>query len=242
MINFISTGSDDGTSTSNGWDISGTAEQVTNLTSAKIENKEGLHPKLVFRFMKKKMSILGDFKYKKRIKKLEKLAQEYLDLGHYALSEKFLNKITEEMVFSEMYGVGIKFYLEKSIINKYKYKVRGGHISDTPFDKYTGVIPKNILKEKAKLEKLGIFDEFIIYHYFNSELEEKKEKKEPISSDEKLAMKDPILFGINSKLPNKLFFIEDWESEHCDLSFSELIDTLDVEEKEITITSNIKKE
>lgn len=233
-------------SISNNWVISGNGSyQSPAGTSINIDEKDpyrekGVNPVLVFKFWKKNLTAFGNQKYKARINKLKKLAFNYIKLGHNALGKKLLAKLTEETRFCEMYGAGIKYYIKASLIYKYKHKVRGGHISDTLFKNYTKVIPKDILEKKRKLEKLKIFDDYVIYHYWNEKLEKKKEKKEEIKSSEEAAMRDPILFGICKDIPDKLFFIDEWDDDYCDLTFDELIDGLDVEEEDMKIGPNPK--
>ena len=219
--------------------VTGNAIYNSN-TGTEIKLTAGLNPNLVFRYIKKnKMSLLGKRRYETRMKKLEKLALEYMDKGHNALAEKFMNKLIQETKMSEIIGAGIKFYISKKIIDKNKYKVRDGNISDTPFDQYVNVIPDNVLKEKKRVDDINIFDDFVVYHYHCDSAEAKKEKEEPISSEEKLAMKDPILFGICYELPDTLFFIADWEDDYCDLTFSELVDNLDLEDSEVEINKKL---
>jgi hypothetical protein len=222
------------------WDMNGTAYYETPAGTSINVKKQGVHPTLVFKLWKKKLGIISNYKYTKRVDKVKALAQKYLSLGHSALGEKFLNKIAYEVRMSEIYASGVKMFLSKTLIDHYKYKVRDGHIADTQFDKYTGVIPEHILKVKNELEKRKIFDAFIIYHYWNEELEEKKEKKQPRTAEEKSAMRDPILFGVCADIPDKLFFIADWDDDYCDLTFDELINQLPVEDKDVEITGKPK--
>jgi hypothetical protein len=231
--------------TESSWVISGNANYITNAGTVvfiKVE-KEGLHSELVFKFLKKKLSILGNTRYKSRLKRLRRLAYTYFKQGQNALSDRFLAELKRETILSEVYGCGLRFYLKKSLIDQYKYKVRGGHISHTLYDKYTNPIPKDIAYKKLKLEKSKIFDDFVIYHYWNEEAEDKKKKREEnknvkVSEEEKSQMRDPILFGIRKDCPDILFFIDEWVDDYCDLSFDELVNKLPVKEKDIKISIN----
>jgi len=203
-----------------------------------VNNDNGKYnPQLVFSFIKKnKFTLLGKMRYQKRIKKLKKLAEKYAIESQDALSKKFLNRLSEEIKLSEVVGTGIKLYVRKDLINKYKYKIKGGHISDTLIDKYTNPIPSNILKRYKFLKDTKVFDKFVVYHYYNEKLEEKKEKKNTkINKEEKGAMKDPILFAVCKELPDILFFVDDWEDEYCDLSFDELVDVLPIKDEDMKI-------
>ncbi len=238
---FFNEGTTDGTSTHNSPVIVyGEALTETELgTGYEAQNKRkakgGFTPQIAFKFVKSKFTLFGQRRYESRIKKLEKLSKEYLKLGHSALSQKFLKKMQEEVAFSEILGAGINKYIEKALIEKIKYKVKGGHIADTDFDKFTRVIPTRVLNKKKKVDGYKVFDSFVVYHYWNKELEEKREKKEVITPAEKSAMKDPILFGIRKDLPGKLFFIDEWIDDYCDLTFDDLVDVLELEEDEVKI-------
>lgn len=206
------------------------------VVNVKVDDKKGLHPNLVFKFIKKnKMSLLGKRRYENRIKKIEKLALKHIDEGHNALAEKFLNKLSEEVKLAELTGAGVKMFVLKSLVNKHKHNIRGGHISDTPFEKYTKTIPSSVLKTKKKFDDLKVFDDYVIYHYWNEKAEEKKKKKEKVSSEERESMRDPILFGVCKDVPDKLFFVDDWDDEYCDLTFDELVDKLPIEDEEVEI-------
>lgn len=220
-----------------GWGLEGTGTLISTAgTAVRITKKSGLDPNLVFRFIKKnKMSVLGQMRYKSRINKLEQLALKYLEDGQEALADKFLGKIAAEVKLAEITGAGVKLCIKKDVIYKKKYKIRGGHISDTLFEDYTNVIPDHILNKKKKIDACNVFDGYVIYHYYNEELEAKKETDEPISAKEKADMKDPILFGKCKEHPSLLFFIADWEDDYCDLTFSDLVDTLDIEDEELEI-------
>lgn len=227
---------DDSLTVNSGWTTEAAFGYGTPGGSAiEIQKKKGINPVLVFKLWKKKMGVMGDYRYNARIKKLKKLAAKYAMEGHDALSTKFLRKLAEEVRLAEISAAGVKMFIQKSLITKYKNDIRGGHISDTLFDKYTNVIPDRVLKKKKKVEKAKVFDNFVIYHYYNSELEEKKEKKEPIKADEKSAMKDPILFGVCDDIPDKLFFIDEWDDDYCDLSFSELVDKIKLDDEDVEI-------
>lgn len=226
------------------WYIAGTGNYVTTFGTQIAVKEEsgtkGLHSELVFKFIKKKLSILGQYKYEKRIKKLKKLAAKFAASGQEILCRKFLNQLKTEVVLSEVYGAGIKMCISKDMVNSVKHKVRGGHIADTAFDKYSNPVPDDVLVLKKKYEKIKVFDDFVVYHYWNEKLEEKKEKREKdknvkINTEEKRAMRDPILFGTRTDTPDLLFFIADWDDEYCDLSFDELVDKLPIKDDDVVI-------
>lgn len=226
-----------------GWTTTSTAHftaaggtEVVYDTNKKNDEKGKVNPLLVFKLIKKnKFSIIGRKRYERRMERLKKLSYVLLKMSHKALGGKFLDKIREETAMAEVSGAGVKFFVMKSLIDKYKHRIKGGHIADTLFSKYTKVIPKDVLLKKMEIDKTKVFDDYVIYHYWNEKLEEKREKKEAISPSEKAAMRDPILFGIRRDMPDRLFFIADWEDEYCDLTFTDLIDRLKLDDGEVEI-------
>lgn len=183
----------------------------------------GIHPTLAFKYIKKKFGLLDGLKLKIRLARLERAFNQAVDNGQEVLGEKFLRELTREARESMIYAKGIKSYVECDDVMKVKNKIRDGHISDTKFEDFTKVIPKDVLKKKQDTD--GIFDGYVIYHYYNPEVEKKIAEKQKMTPDEVAKMKDPILFGY-IKETNRLYFIADWEDEYCDLTFEELIDVV----------------
>lgn len=215
------------TSGGNVIDITGRADFGNSVSNGFVSigggNTKGIHPVLAFKYIKKKFGVLENMKIKRRLEKLEKAFYQAIDNGQEALSEKFLRELSRETRESALYAKGIKYYIERSDISRVKYKIKDGHIADTKFEDFTKIIPKNVLNEKKKYN--DFFDGFVIYHYYNNEIEEKIAKKQKMSKVEIEKMKDPILFGWIKEC-DRLYFIADWEDEYCDLTFDEIVDVI----------------
>ncbi len=190
--------------------------QSASLTKPSVQ----ISPQLYFKFVKKNLGTLEKFKFERRIKKLEAAFEKAVENGQEVLADKMLNACVREAKESFIYAKGFKLFIEKQTLDKYKNKIRDGHISDTRFDQYTRVIPKDVLKSKEKAK--GLFDGYVIYHYWN---EKAQEDVKSMSKEEKAAMRDPILFGV-IKESDRLYFIDDWEDEYCDLTFDEIVDVI----------------
>ncbi|MFW5962639.1 MAG: hypothetical protein ACOCQR_03385 [bacterium] len=188
-----------------------------NGSSVKVEKKKGMKPSLYFKFIKKKFGILGGKSMQRRIDKIQKLAEEAIDNGQEALSEKFLERLSKEVRESEMYAKGFKVFIENKYISEFKGKVNGVEL--TKLKNYTGIIPKDVMKKKKKAENL--FDEFYVMHT--------DKEKEELTEEEK---KDPILFG-QIKESDRYYFIDDWEDEYCDLTLDDIIDQLNLTQDEV---------
>lgn len=187
-------------------------------------NDDGkISPQLYFKYIKKKFNFLERAMLDKRIKLIEAAFDEAVENGQNILADKILRNLMVISRESFIAAKGIKEYVERDDVMKYKNQIRGGHISDTMLKDFTRVIPKHI---SVKIKKLkDIFDDFVIFHYYEQELEEKREKKQKMTPEEKSKMRDPVLFGI-IKENNRLYFIDDWEDEKCDLSFDEIVDEI----------------
>jgi hypothetical protein len=195
----------------------------TAISGSVSINSNDIHPVLAFKYIKSKFGILEKLFLDRRLKKLEKAFYQAIENGQEALGNKILNNLARETRESILYAKGIKNFVEREDICRYKNKIKGGHISDTKLEEYTRVIPRDVLKKKKAVEM--IFDGFVVYHYYEDAVEKKLEKKQKMSEDEKSKMRDPILFGY-IKETDRLYFIADWEDEYCDLTFEEIVDVI----------------
>lgn len=189
---------------------------------------KGISPNLYFSYIKSKFGVLQRRQLNRRIKEIEKAFDEAVDAGQNMLAEKVLKELEVELKESVISAKGIKYYIEKDDLMKHKRNIRDGHISDTILKDYTRIVPKKIRNEIANLQ--GIFDDFIVFHYYNSEIEQKTEKKQKMSLKEKEKMRDPVLFGI-IKETDRYYFIDEWDDEYCDLSFGEIIKVMGKQSK-----------
>lgn len=185
--------------------------------------KGQISPQLFFSYVKKRFGILERRVLDKRLEKIEKAFDTAVENGQNVLAEKILKNLVIETRESFLYAKGITKYIEKDVLYKYKHRIKGGHISDTMLKDYTRVIPKRVT---AKIEKVKeVFDDFVIFHYYEREVEQKLEKKQKMTKEEKEKMRDPIVFGI-IKETDKLYFVADWDDEYCDLTFDKIVDVI----------------
>lgn len=205
--------------TANNIDVSTAFTYTDNYIRIDSISSNKINPVLYFSYIKSKFKYLEKNKIEKRIKVLEAAFDEVVKNGQKLLGEKILNSIVINTRESIMYAKGVEYYIEYDDVQKYKRNIRGGHISDTLFKDFTRKIPKKVLEKKKKLE--DVFDNFVIFHYWNPNAKDIKKMDE----EEKSKMKDPVLFGI-IKETNRLYFIADWEDEYCDLTFDELVEKI----------------
>jgi len=197
----------------------------------KIEKKKGLiRPKFYFKYIKEKFSTLEKIKLETNLRKIEKAFDKAIANGQISLGKKIMNKsiiLGKELLIRSK---GITYFIEQKYLDKYKHKIRKGHISDTDLEDYTRIIPDEVIEKLNKVK--DFFDDFVIYHYWNEDQEDVKE----MSSEEKEDMRDPVLFG-KIKETDRLYFIADWEDEYCDLTFDEMIEELGCNKKDLKIST-----
>lgn len=210
---------------SNIWQTTGTSfYSIDDLLTVAVDRSEkGISPQLYFKYVKSKLKTIERFKLDRRLAKIEAAFMKAAENGQTMMAQKILNGLSRLTRESLMYAKGLKFYIEADVLSKHKRNIRGGHISDTPLEEFTRVIPEDVLEKKKAVE--GLFDSFVIYHYWNEKAVDAKE----MAPEEKAKMRDPILFG-RIKESNCLYFIADWEDEFCTLTFDEIIDVVGEEE------------
>jgi hypothetical protein len=207
------------------------SDQV-EMKLSKVETR--IHPELYFKFIKSKFGTLEGMRMKSRLAKLEKAFNKAVENGQEVLGRKFMTEFVRETRESVLYAKGIRHFIEREDLQKYKNKIRDGHISDTLLKEYTRVVPEDVLAKKNKFD--GCFDGYVVYHYWEGKVEEKRAKEQKLTPEEKQKMRDPVLFGIIRE-SDRLYFIADWEDEFCDLKFDEIVDRLGKDDKDFELTS-----
>lgn len=203
--------------------------RLSNTLGQSVEAKKesGMPAQIFFKLMKKKMGILADMSYKRRMKKLQELADKATEDGQIALSEEIVKRFLVLSCEAELYAIGKRIFLNKTIFDKFKRKSRRT-VCLTSLDNYARIIPEDVLQEKKKMDKLKIFSEYVVMHY-DSPDSVKETEVEVVKRE-----KDPILFG-RIEYSDKLYFVADWEDEFCDLTLDDIVNKLELEDEDITL-------
>jgi len=222
---FISSTASDFAISGNGWGI------TPNGTTVKFDKKNNMPVKIFFGLMKKKMGILKEYSYKKRIERIEEAIIVAEKQGQIAFSEELIKKLLVLSREAEMWTFGKKIFLDRNIFEMFKSKTKKT-VSLTALKNYARPIPESVLKEKKRCDDAKLFDGYAIMHYDDKEAvkETEKEKVE--------RQKDPILFGV-VEYSDRLYFVDDWIDSQCNLTLDEIIDKLDLEDEDITLSKKI---
>lgn len=145
--------------------------------------------------------------------------------GQVALKESLFEQLTINKYESVLWANNMyKAISEEKIIEFIKGSDKG--IALDYISNFARVIPPSVIKKKIEADKLGVFDNYVILHYdpeSKSYMQTEEEKRREVEKK-----KDPILFGVIMG-SNKLYFIDDWTDEYCDLTFDIITEKLGAE-------------
>ena len=140
--------------------------------------------------------------------------------GQIALKEKLFNNLVinkhETILFSK--GL-VKAVTEETIVKLAKDSPKT--LALDYIQNYIRNIPISVIKKKLEIDQLEIFDNYVILHYdpngvsYAQTNKEKEEKKK----------RDPIMFGVIEG-STKLYYIDSWEDEYCDLTWDKMVDII----------------
>lgn len=145
------------------------------------------------------------------------LAQAKLT-GQTALHEQLVANLEAVRSETQLIAMGLtKTISEERLVELNKKSPRGIRIDW--IDNFTRPIPADVIEKKRECDVRCIFDNYVVMHY-----DPKKKNAEP-TQKQKIAMKDPILFGVIEGR-RKLYFVGDWIDEHCDLTLDKVAELL----------------
>ena len=96
---------------------------------------------------------------------------------------------------------------------------------------FTRPLPQTVVDKINKLNELEVFDNYVVLYYDP----EGKVYKE--TAREEAKRKDPIIFGVIAG-STKLYYVDDWVDEYCDLTLEKFIDAIGVSKEELDMDNN----
>ncbi len=210
-----------GTSTS-GWIKVGSDSGLVEM-----KKDSNLPVQIYFKLIKKKMGVLKDMAYSKRMEKIQALCDKAASDGQVAFSEELARKFLVLAREAELYAMNKRIFLDYSIYTKFCSKTER-KVCLTKLQNYARPIPQKVLSEKERLHKLKLFDDYVVMHYDAPHVVSETE----VEIVER--QKDPILFG-RIEFSSKLYFIDDWEDEYCDLTLDDIVSKLELDDADMTL-------
>ena len=140
--------------------------------------------------------------------------------GQIALKEKLFNNLVINKYETILFSKGlVKAVTEETIVKLAKDSPKA--LALDYIQNYIRNIPISVIKKKLEIDQLEIFDNYVILHYdpngvsYAQTNKEKEEKKK----------RDPIMFGVIEG-STKLYYIDSWEDEYCNLTWDKMVDII----------------
>lgn len=205
-----------------GWGITPSGAHV------KFKKPKDGNTEIIFKATKKKMSMLQNYNYQKRIKQLEDMVAKADENGQIAFSESLFRRLLVLTREAELYALKYRLFVEHDMVQKFIEK-SNNKIFLTPIMNFARPIPKYVLTKKKECDTHKLFDEYYVLHMDGKNVVQDTEKQKEARK------KDPILFGV-IEFSTKLYFVDEWEDELCDLTLDQLIDTMGLTDEDVELS------
>ena len=142
--------------------------------------------------------------------------------GQIALKEKLFNNLVINKYETILFSKGlVKAVTEETIVKLAKDSPKA--LALDYIQNYIRNIPINVIKKKFEIDQLEIFDNYVILHYDPNGVSYAQTNKE--KEEEEKKKRDPIMFGVIEG-STKLYYIDSWEDEYCDLTWDKMVDII----------------
>jgi hypothetical protein len=176
-------------------------------------------PTEYFNMLKESVETASEENLKKLYENASAMVKKYMVTGQVKGAEKVYN--FAQMCAKELKVLehGIYKYLTREKITNYIKNVEHREVKLIEMKNYEREIPDDVVDKIMKLQENNVFDEYFILFTDYTGKETKKiaaEKRD----------KDPILLGaliLNNYLNNRLYYIDSWEDDKCDLTLDKLV-------------------
>jgi hypothetical protein len=157
------------------------------------------------------LSILKD-----RLSKHRNAIKYAEQMGQLALVEDLKKKQNSVELEDVLFVSGYKQYIEEQAVISFALNCERGLRLDW-IKNFTRLIPLEAGEKKILLDKLCIFDNYVVLHY------DPKNESTKLTDEERKKKEDPILFGVIEG-SRKLYHIHSWKDELCDLTIDQIIE------------------
>lgn len=142
--------------------------------------------------------------------------------GQIALKEKLFNNLVINKYETILFSKGlVKAVTEETIVKLAKDSPKA--LALDYIQNYIRNIPISVIKKKLEIDQLEIFDNYVILHYDPNGVSYAQTNKEKEKEEKK--KRDPIMFAVIEG-STKLYYIDSWEDEYCDLTWDKMVDII----------------
>jgi hypothetical protein len=217
-------------------------KSFTEKLFAIVAKKKELSPDNFFRSVSASLKDLNEEDFQREQKNLQTLYMQAKANGQKALVERLESqreRIERELMLKSL---GYLYIEEEDVIKFAKQSSRALKLDW--IKNFSRVIPDRAVKKlsdartleyEKDMHKIKVFGNYVIMHYDPNDIGTELTKKEKT--------KDPILFGV-MRSSNRLYFIDDWIDEYCDLTLNKMLCQLDLNpnDRVLTTKSIVNKE
>lgn len=194
-----------------------------------VEINEGaVEPKDYFKILKKSKKKTTEENLQKQLN----ILAENIILAKQAGQKNYIERLsfTYDVILKEQNLLKHKIdtFVYKDDIKNFLDKVTPKNsIKIIELERYPRSIPLDILKKIKTYKDLNLFDEYaIVFTDFTENSHTTKKEKEFLDRN-----RDPVIFGFfkhneTGLFHERFYYIDDWEDEYCDLSFTKMIEKM----------------
>lgn len=187
-----------------------------------------MEPNEYFKELKSKINTSTNESFENQLKQISNQLIKARELGQKTYLHKLAfvyNTIAkEQLLLSEGFD---KYVYRNDIINFIDNVKPKNSIKIIELKRYPRSIPDSVIENINKVKSLNVFDEIVVvFTDLTGERYQTPEEKKFVEKN-----RDPIVFGLiqheKSGLKHeRLYFIDDWEDEYCELTFSKMIEEM----------------
>ena len=138
--------------------------------------------------------------------------------GQKALMQQLQSHLHTSRAEAQLFAIGFKKFVTEETVVEFVKQCKKGIRLDWVAN-FARVIPDDVMAKKKRTDELGVFDNYVVLHY------DPEAKSWAETEEEKMARRDPILFGV-IRGNRRLYFVGDWVDEVCDLTLDHIADLL----------------
>ena len=173
--------------------------------------------------------------YKDRVSKYLHALHNATNIGQTVLQEELIRGLVTNRYESVLFAEGYYYAITENQIVDFAKKCEKG-IKLSYLKNFNRPIPQSVIDKVSKLNNLEVFDNYVVLYYDP----DGKVYKE--TAKEEAKRRDPIIFGVIAG-SKKLYYVDDWVDEYCDLTLDAFVDTLGITKDDLHFDAEeIKKE
>lgn len=160
--------------------------------------------------------------FKERTEAYINLIHKATVLNQQAQLEKLISELVIHIYESVLAVSGINHYITVEDLVTLQKKCEK-QLDIDYIKNFTRVIPDSVAEKKVWADNLQVFDNYVVLYYDPSGKSFSLTEYE--KAEEERIKKDPILFGV-IKDSDKLYYIDSWIDEFCDLTWDQVVEKL----------------